>query len=382
MLISLVICTYNRADILKITLPSYLTLIIPKDVSVELIIVNNNSTDSTKDLVKDFINKNQSKLMMKYCFEPRQGVSFARNFGYEQGHGDYIAYLDDECILPVSWLEIAYKIIKSDRPAFLGGAYLGKFMPGTKSNWYKESYGDIWLLAHNLPNGATAAGNISEGNMFVRRDVFNKNGLFDTSLGMNGETIAYGEGPEFQQRFINNYPNEVIYYHSDLFVWHLIRDEKITIIGRFKDALVRGISQAELSTKKPSRKLLYKSPFLVIYYSTRCFFSALAKLPKSFFSNEHYFTLLHQDYENNNWAEIGRAWYRSKLLFKPNKKAQIKTCQDISSLQEIGSMTFGLLLHPFIKQNQREKLKTNPAAFFHDSKNTFTRMIGKLLRII
>ncbi len=385
MLISLVVCTYNRADILKITLPSYLTLIIPKDVTVELIIVDNNSKDNTKDIINTFITKNTLDLKIKYLFEEKQGVSYARNTGFKNSKGDYIAYLDDECILPEQWLKIACQIIESDNPAFLGGPYLGKFMPGTRSIWYKESYGDIWLLQQSISNGPIKGFFLSGGNFFIRRDIFEKTGLFNTKLGMNGETVGYGEEPEFQQRFINKYPNEVTYYHSDLFVWHLIRDEKITIIGRFKDALARGMSQAELATK-PSKALLIKSPFLLVYHSVKSVLSAIIKFPKSFFSSNHYFTLLHQDYDNNNWAEIGKSYHWSKLLlkvFNNNSKYQDNHSNEVlSTLQSIGCMLFGFIFQPFIQKKQREKLKNDPISFFQDSKTPFTRAVGKLLRII
>lgn len=312
MLITIIICTYNREDILRITLPCYDALRIPDNVKLEVIIINNNSKDKTESFVNDFIKRNTSKVNYSYFFEPKQGVSHARNTGYIHASGEYIAYLDDECVLPEQWLEVAQGIIKKEHPAFLGGPYYGKFLPGTTSSWFKESFGDSYIVAYDLPNGPMKTGYLSEGNIFVRRDVFEKTGLFDTELGMSGERISYGEGPDLQRRFIKQYPHEVIWFNPNLFVWHFIRDEKISMVYRFKEALIRGASSAKTGEKSWSR--LFLSPFLLLYFSFKALFSAFWKFIQSLFFNKHFFTLLHSDYIDRTWRDIGASLYRTKLF--------------------------------------------------------------------
>jgi len=193
MTFTLVICTYNRDEILEATVPSLLKLKIPNEASLEIIIVDNNSNDDTKRVANDFIDKvsklDSSMLNARYVFEEKQGLSYARNKGFDESEGEYIAYIDDECILPDSWLNQAQRIIKSEQPAFLGGPYLGKYFPGSSSNWYKESFGDSYILQYQLDDGPMKNRYISGGNMFIRRDVFEKVGLFDVDLGMSGETV-------------------------------------------------------------------------------------------------------------------------------------------------------------------------------------------------
>ncbi len=72
MLISLVICTYNRADILRATLPSVLTLVIPEGDQLELIMVDNNSKDDTASFIKEFIGNNSTSIEISYVFEGKQ----------------------------------------------------------------------------------------------------------------------------------------------------------------------------------------------------------------------------------------------------------------------------------------------------------------------
>jgi len=130
---------------------------------------------------------------------------------------------------------------------------------------------------------------------------------------MTGNTLNYGEEQDFQKRFISQYPDEVIWYNSKLFVWHLIRDEQMSILHDFKEALIRGQSSAK--EKEFSLLQLMLSPFLLIAVIGRALLSALWVLIKSLFSKEHFFTSLHRDYQNRVWRDIGAVWYRVNKLF-------------------------------------------------------------------
>lgn len=312
MLLSLVICTYNRADILKATLPSALALELPDGIELEILLVDNNSKDETSELVKKIIQKNASSIDMKYYFEDKQGLSFARNTGYGYAKGEYIIYTDDECILPKKWVVEAVKIIGKQSPAFLGGPYYGKYLPGSSSSWFKESYGDSYILQYDLPNGAMVNKYLSGGNLFIRRDVFEKIGLFDVELGMTGETISYGEEVDFQKRFIQKYPEEVIWYDQKVFLWHCIRNEKMKMLFLFKDALIRGASTSELQL--PSRKQIKKSPLYLLYATFKAIRSFLGKFLLSILYKKKFFNLLYTDYKDTTWKDIGGAWYCFKLL--------------------------------------------------------------------
>jgi len=305
MLISLVICTYNRVDILKVTLPSYNNLVTPKGVALEVIFINNNSNDETENYVKEFIKySNKTNITYKYCFERKQGLSYARNKGYQEATGDYIAYLDDECILPVEWLEVAVKHIKAKTPAFLGGPYYGKYLPNVSSKWFKESFGDSYILQYNLPDGPMNGRYLSGGNLIIRRNVFEKIGLFDTNLGMKGNTINYGEEQDLQKRFISQFPEESILYIADLFVWHLIRREKMTMNFLFKDALIRGFSATKLMNNHSNLKL-FSSPFFLLFSVLNTILSYIYNFFISLFSKKSFFTLLYNDYKKGTWRNIG-----------------------------------------------------------------------------
>ena len=110
MIISIIVCTYNRSELLKETLPSILGLAIPTEIQPEFIFVDNNSSDDTQGVINEFIsilNESEKYLTARYVFEGNQGLSFARNKGYSESNGDYIE------------LSIASSILSSESPVGL-----------------------------------------------------------------------------------------------------------------------------------------------------------------------------------------------------------------------------------------------------------------------
>ena len=83
--ISVVICTYNRGLSLEVTLNSIKLQILPEAVNWEVLIVDNNSSDITKDIAIECVKANPARF--KYIHEPNVGVSFARNAGIRSSSG-------------------------------------------------------------------------------------------------------------------------------------------------------------------------------------------------------------------------------------------------------------------------------------------------------
>ncbi|MCG6534401.1 MAG: glycosyltransferase family 2 protein [Syntrophales bacterium LBB04] len=95
--ISVVIITFNRAQMLADVLAS---LTEQKRLPDEVVVVDNNSRDDTKQVALSF----KDRLNIKYVFEGKQGVSFARNTGIANASGDIIAFIDDDCVAQKEWL--------------------------------------------------------------------------------------------------------------------------------------------------------------------------------------------------------------------------------------------------------------------------------------
>ncbi len=220
-LTSIVICTYNRSDLLALALKTLCQQTIDPAL-YEVIVVDNNSTDDTRATVEKFQNRG---VTVRYCLETQQGLSHARNRGWREAQGEYVAYTDDDCKLPPQWLTIASEIVQNQQPVAFGGPYY-PFYLSPKPSWFKDSYG-TWL-----PDNQARAIGVREylvgGNIFIKRTALVHLQGFSL-VGMTGNAvIAYGDETELQIRLRRQLPNEVVYDDPQLFVYHLVRPEKMT----------------------------------------------------------------------------------------------------------------------------------------------------------
>src|SRR5829696_9022741 len=97
---SVVIATYNRADELVRTLDSLRNLQVAEPW--EVVIVDNNSSDNTKEVVLKAAEN--FPVPLRYLHEPQQGRSAALNTGIKASHGEIIATTDDDVRVEPDWL--------------------------------------------------------------------------------------------------------------------------------------------------------------------------------------------------------------------------------------------------------------------------------------
>jgi glucosyl-dolichyl phosphate glucuronosyltransferase len=100
MRVTVAICTWNRAPLLRQTLAQLQRLDVPADVTWDLVIVNNNSTDETAEVVREFM----KRLPIKYIVEPTAGLSVARNTALRIAEGEIVLFTDDDVLVAPGWL--------------------------------------------------------------------------------------------------------------------------------------------------------------------------------------------------------------------------------------------------------------------------------------
>lgn len=103
--IDLVICTYNNAKLLKRTLEAIANQIVSPEVKWEVIVVNNNCTDETLAIVNNYLKL--AKFPLKMVLEPIQGLTPARLCGVKNSSGEWIAFIDDDCLIAKDWVQQA-----------------------------------------------------------------------------------------------------------------------------------------------------------------------------------------------------------------------------------------------------------------------------------
>jgi glycosyltransferase involved in cell wall biosynthesis len=99
--ISVVICTWNRSRLLRLTLEQMTHLEVPPGTTWELIVVNNNCSDDTDSVLADF----RHRLPLVRLSEPTPGKSHAGNLAVREAKGEYIVWTDDDVLVEPDWLK-------------------------------------------------------------------------------------------------------------------------------------------------------------------------------------------------------------------------------------------------------------------------------------
>ena len=89
---TVVLCTYNRCESLAKALASTACLQLPGSVDWEVLVVDNNSSDRTREVAEEYCRRSPGHF--RYLFEPRQGKSHALNTGIREARGDVIAFIE------------------------------------------------------------------------------------------------------------------------------------------------------------------------------------------------------------------------------------------------------------------------------------------------
>lgn len=199
---SVIVCTYNRAASLADTLRALQALEVPEGLRWEVVVVDNNSKDDTRQVVDAFA---RGFPQLRYIFQPLQGLSHARNLGIAEARGEYLLFTDDDVLPEPDWLHATLEGLHTHQADACGG-YIAPIFEVPPPHWLTERfYGflavrtertDDYLItqASQAPFGA---------NMAMHRRVFSTVGLFDTSRGRSGKVLASGEDGELFERILS-----------------------------------------------------------------------------------------------------------------------------------------------------------------------------------
>jgi len=223
--ISVVLCTYNRAESLRRTLCSLSAMRVPANLQWEVLVVDNNSSDHTRDVTE----MAGGQLPCRYLFEGRQGKSFALNTAIPQARGEIVAFTDDDVQLDRGWLVEIKRAFELFDCIGIGG----KIIPVwncEKPRWLEEE-GPYKLAAAivrlDLGEEACELQQPAFGaNMAFRRTAFEKYGLFKENLGPNPRNMIRGEDSEFSWRVIQG--GEKLMYGPRVVVYHPVDEKRTT----------------------------------------------------------------------------------------------------------------------------------------------------------
>src|SRR6185295_1953335 len=197
---TVLICTYNRADLLGETLDS-LALSRTNGLSWNVIVVDNNSTDTTYDVVTSRIASYPVEL--RYVFEGHQGKSNALNTGLAETDAAIVVFTDDDVRVGEEWVAAACRPMLEDASIDYTGGPVLPLWEAPCPAWLDQKRSDLWGTLAILDYGPDAF--IFEerrrvplgANMAVRRTLIERIGGFDPALGRRGNSLLGQEQAEF-----------------------------------------------------------------------------------------------------------------------------------------------------------------------------------------
>lgn len=201
-LVSIVICTWNRAFLLRRTLESMTQMAPMADGRFEILVVDNNSTDDTASAVASFADR----LPVRRIFEPTSGLSHARNRALIEARGTYLLWTDDDVLVSPAWLASWQRAASRHREASVFGGPIEPWFPADPDPDLTEGYPALARgfcgLDFSQEEGPLGAGReVLGANMGFKRAALAGH-TFDTHLGFSPTSQRGGEEVKLVRQLI------------------------------------------------------------------------------------------------------------------------------------------------------------------------------------
>jgi len=258
--LSIVVCTYNRADLLLVCLESLVNQDVEPE-SYEVIIVNNNSTDKTLEVVDRFAKKYPN---IRTVQELNQGLSHARNRGWREARGKYVAYIDDDAKATPDWCKRILNPFSTvtPTPAAVGGQIF-PYYETLPPVWFCDDFEiRTWGEKSGFLELPRARQGFSGSNMAFQRSILERFGGFSSMYGIVGGKLRMGEDTEFFNRIYDEEPK--FWYDPAITVYHWTPRRNCTLSYRF----IRGYRVGESVIHMQQRRLLseiYAREFICLF---------------------------------------------------------------------------------------------------------------------
>lgn len=264
--VSITICTWNRADLLARTLQSMTLLNVPNGLDWEIVVVDNNSTDQTKQVIEQAA----KVLPVRRVHEPQQGHSFARNTAVAAARGELLIWTDDDVRVEPDWMwEFLKAAAAEPMTKFWGGTVLPDFESKPPA-WVHENW-EISSRIYALRDwkGAVPVVDLKHlpfgANFAIRTDAQRRYG-FDVNFGRKGSEMRGFDEVDVFRRMLD--AGEVGTWWVPARLHHFIPTSRLTLdyvkryyVGQGETLVVRGAShepESQLKRRERSQRFWYR----------------------------------------------------------------------------------------------------------------------------
>ena len=189
------ICTWNRCASLERTLSRLCEVRVPAGVTWECIVVNNNSSDRTDEVIAQF----SDRLPLRRIWQPIQGLSNARNAAVDAAKADYIIWTDDDVVVSECWLETYAEAFRRWPDASVFGGPIKPVFEDSPPDWLVVRWADVADAYGNRDFGTECVpmdmrkGRTPYGANFALRMTEQRAHRYNPNLGLNGANRVLGE---------------------------------------------------------------------------------------------------------------------------------------------------------------------------------------------
>lgn len=229
--ISVVICCFNSSTRLPKTLNFIFNQIVPDNFIWEIIIVDNNSTDSTKFIAFDEFEKSGKNIKFQIVDQPTPGLSNARIKGLEIAKYKYVCFCDDDNWLCNDYLINALKLLESNPKIGVCGGWGEEVMDSAKPFWFDQFSSAFAVGKQADREGIQPHGFVYGAGMILIKDVLLKiydSGYKSLLTDRKGKEISSGGDTEICLLFKKE--GYEVWYSPKLKFKHYIPEERLTIV--------------------------------------------------------------------------------------------------------------------------------------------------------
>ncbi|XID93094.1 glycosyltransferase family 2 protein [Paenibacillaceae bacterium WGS1546] len=234
------ICTHNRAKDTAEAIGSVLLQDFDKK-EIEIVVVDNGSTDDTAQMVNGLRHRHGARI--RYVFEPKLGLSIARNRAIREACGEFILFLDDDALAASQWVRHIVDVFERDPAIGCVGGKIDPLWESGEPDWIPAEHRSVFTIldyssgvmempAPSIPYGANVA---------FRRSVFEELAPFREDLGRVGRSLLSSEESELIARLRAKHK---VYYTPYAPVKHKIAKERTTKKWFLKRMFWQGVSDA------------------------------------------------------------------------------------------------------------------------------------------
>ncbi len=208
--VSIIVCTRNRADKLQNALEAIRDLEVPADADYEVIVVDNGSTDPTPEVCAQIAPTFRGRLRRIFLETP--GLSRAGNTGFAACRGSIVAFLDDDVLPHKDWLVVVSREFGQDTQL---GAISGRVELSNPADLPMATRRHTERINFNCVGHAFSL--LIGCNLAIRRELVERVGLFDPDLGTGTRFGSAGDSDFFYRAWK---AGEKLVYVPAMFVRH------------------------------------------------------------------------------------------------------------------------------------------------------------------